>query len=1255
MRSLILKSALLVFALFLSTQLRAQDVASITGIVTDQTGAVVPGVNVTLENSSTNTSFKAVTNSVGSYTIANASPGPGYKITFSAAGFKPVVILDMYLNVNSTRTQNAQLSVGGPAQTIEVSASAESVTLNTTDATVGNNFEVQFLNDLPVANRDSPAALFTQQPGTTLSGAVTGARVDQDNVTLDGLDVNDNETGNFGAIVASAPVDSVQEFRGVTAGPLSNAGEGGGGQYELVTRSGTNDFHGAVVEYHRDTDTEANDWFNNNARVGRPPLIRNQFGGNVGGPIKKEKAFFFFDWNSRRDTLSHLVERVVPMASLRNGTVSYKNNTGGIATATSSQEASLDPLGIGFNSSLQSVITSRYPAPNDLSGGCDSRYTSICSDLVNTAGFRFNAPFPFTENDYVGRVDYNLTGTQKLFGRVTFARENSTQNAIQYPGDPQTFPFLDKSYGWVVGHTWTIGGTKANQASYGETYENYSFPNTYNPNGITQYSFGGNPSGGTILSAPYASASNAQSRTYPIPVIRDDFSWQKGKHSFAFGGTFKYINPHNQTILDYNSPTVGLGGHLSNLSTTAGQPSLRPADIATDSASLASYDSEFTFALGRYQSVGSTFNYNAQGNVVPQGTGSVTDYRFYETELYFGDTWKLTPSFTISYGLRWQNYSVPYEVHGIESLPNLDFDQFFGARIAQSAAGAQGPSTDCNSQMGAGVPCVSYVLGGKANHGPGYFNPLYKNFAPRFAFAWSPAQDRKTVFSGGGGIIYDHTVVSSIQYQAAQYSYLFQASADNPYGVSDDPNGSLKNDPRFSGFSSPPPPPAAPAAIKAPYMPFVSGGIPYGLANGLAFNEGVDRNLKTPYSIGYNFGFQHEFPKGFLLKTTYVGRLGRRLLGQVDADQLIDFPDSIGNSGQMMGDAFAKMETNLRAGTPISPQPWFENMLPAGVGAAFGFANNTDLVANGLAPYPYRGDFADTVEFLSALGLIPDNVGMGSQFSEFTYYTNKGFSSYNGMLATLHKNAGNGLQFDLNYTWSHSIDNVSVIANAPAIGGYGFICDALRPRLCRGNSDFDVTNYLNGNFIYELPVGRGKSLAATAPFWLNEAIGGWEVSGLPSWHTGVAYFAASNAFVAGYANDAPAILTGPIADLKLQKHKDANGTLWAYQTDDAPATADFTGPVGFQIGTRNNLRGPGYFNLDMGLGKTFPIRENRINLKFRADAFNVLNHPNFDTPSNDITESSGKFGVISNTVGTRGNTTDDIKARVLQGSLRLEF
>jgi Carboxypeptidase regulatory-like domain len=1226
-----------------------QDTASIAGTVTDETGAVVTGATVTLTSATTGATYQGVTNSVGFYTISNVAPGPNYSATVERQGFERVILSGLYLNINATRTQNVTLKVGATSQSVEVKAAGQDVTLNTVDATVGNNFQVQFMQELPVEIRDTPAALFTFQPGITAT-SVTGARTDQSNVTLDGLEVNDAATGEFGAISGGAAVDSVQEFRGTVAGMLSSSGQGGGGQFELVTRSGTNQFHGNINEYHRDTALTANTWANNDTTpiTPRPPLIRNQFGGNIGGPILKDKLFFFFNYDGRIDTVSSLVTRSVPTDTFRAGTLAYHNSSGTTSVLSSQQVAGFDPQGIGFSQPLLSLFQQRYPVANDTTGNV--------GDLLTTAGFHFNAPAPFNEKNFVTRVDYALNSAHKLFGRFTIMRINATESPIQFPGDPPTHPFFDKTWAWVVGDTWTISNNKVNSFSYGITNQNYNFPTTYNPQGTSQFIFGGNGSGGNIMSGAYSSAINAQGRIFPIPVFRDDFTWIKGRHNMTFGGTFKYENPYDYTILDYNSPTIGLGGHLSGLNA-----SLRPSNVSPTSANLTRYDEALTLALGHVSQVSSTFNYNAQGNLLPQGTGSNAHYRFYETEVYFGDSWKVTPELTIAYGVRWQNYSVPYEKNGIESVPTLDFNQLFGARISQSAAMNTDPT---------GVPFVQYVLGGKANNGPGYFEPVYKNFAPRLAFAWNPGFSKKTVWSGGAGIIYDHTVVNAVQYQAAQYSYLFQASATTAYGNNGDPVGSLLNDPRFAGISNPPTPPTAPAALKAPYTPFVdfSGPTPnpFGLANGSAFNEGVDKNLKTPYNINFNFGVQHEFPRGFLLQTMYVGRLGRRLLGQADANQLIDYKDGV--SGQFMGTAFSNMITQVRVTppdqngiVPMTVQPWMENVILPGAYQFFDpdptqcpalggpsnpacpFTSNTSLVANGLAPYSYRGDFADMIEALAGIGILPYNVGMGSQFSEFTYYTNKGFSSYNGLLVTLHKNMGYGLQFDMNYTWSHSIDNVSVVANAPAIGGYGFICDVLRPRNCRGNSDFDLQNVFNANFIWTLPVGRGREFGHDIPRWADEIVGGWSTSGIPTWSSGGAYFATSNAFVAGYANDAPAILVGAPGLVKYHLHKNPDGSLTAFDNVNAALNA-YTGPVGFDIGGRNNLRAGSAFTFDAGLGKVFPIWE-RLRMQFRADAFNVLNHPTFGAPNNDITQANSAFGYVP------PPTTQ----RILQLALRLEF
>ena len=1221
--------AFLVLLLTLPTKGLGQSLASIAGTVTDITGAAIPGARIQLKSATTGAVYQTKANGEGFYILHYVKPGSRYVLTVSHAGFESEKITGIYMNVASTRTQNSMLQVGHSVQTVEVSASNENETLDTTDATLGNNFSGAFLQSLPVENRDSPAVLLALQPGITSDGATTGSRDDQDRITIDGLDVNDMATGNFGSIVANAPVDSVEQFRGVVAGEQANAISGGGGHFELVTKNGTNEFHGDLNEYHRDTALTANSWFNNNANVPRSPLVRNQFGGSLGGPILRNRLFFYFDYNGRRDTLSNQVEQTVPLDSYRNGNINYENASGGISTLSPAQVAALDPEQIGFDPALLSLFSSRYPHANDLAYG----------DQINTGGFRFNAPFPYKENDYVGRIDWTVNSKMKLFAVTHVTRTTATQSAVQFPGDPMTSPFIDDSYSWVIGDTWTLTPNMVNQAYLGETYEDWSFPNTYNPTGVNQFQSMG------PITPPYASAINAQGRTYPIPVVRDELSYIHGNHSYMFGGYFKWPSPNSWQILNYNSPTVGLGGNISQLNA-----SLRPADLNSGSAQQGLYDSAFAFALGAYSSISAEYNYNAQGKVLPQGSGQSTKYKYYEWDLYAGDTWKVASHLTLNYGLHWDVYTDPYEVHGIEAIPNYGFDKYFYNRVAQSEAGVSGNLA---------LPFIQYTLGGKANHAPGDYATSYNNVAPNLGFAWNPASMSSTVFNGSAGIIYDQSVVNAIDYFEYQSSYLFLGTNVNNMGIVGDPYDSLAEVQRFTTFNAPPPPPA-PSVISNPYVPYVTGSGENAVPSGLGLDElnsAVDPNLKTPYSITYNFGIEQSFPKGFILKMSYAGRLGRRLLAQVDASQLVDFPDK--QSGQMMSQAIANLEKYARnnpTGTTPPVQPWFEDLLQpiAMTNQANGtsYANNTQYVLGSFGNYVANGDFGDIIQQLAAAGVLPANVGMASQFADNTYFTNKGFSAYNGMLVTLHKNMGNGLQFDLNYTWSHSIDNVSAVANTGPGGGTGAICDVMRLGECRANSDFDVTNYLSGNFVYQLPFGRGEAIAGNVPYWLNEIIGGWTLSGLPSWHTGNVYNIKASAYVAGFSNQAAAVLVGNLSDLKIHIHGGNGQPLYAYSNTNK-AQSDYTGPVGFEVGSRNNLRGPGYFNFDFGLAKSFPIYRNRVHMDFRADAFNALNHPNFDIPNNSLTASSQSFGQITSTNDPiTGNANPP---RQLQVALRLEF
>lgn len=1260
MRNWFSRIAFLVIFLSGVMLLRAQDVASITGVVSDATGAVIPGAVVTLVNSHTGVSLTQTTKGEGSYRFTNVPPGQGYTITFAHPGFVSVSVQNVSLLVGATRTQDAKLAAGEHEQ-VEVSASGKDVTINTTDATVGNNISPENLNELPVQVRDSPSALFTLQPGVALNGSTTGARTDQDQVTVDGLDVNDMATGQAFAIVGKAPVDSVQQFVGTVSGFNTGSGPGGGGQFQLVTKSGTNHFHGQINEYNRNAALVANSWFGDNTHIAKPNYIRNQFGGDIGGPLwKHDKAFFFGDFYDSRIVQSALVNRTVPLDSFRAGNIGYILNTPG-CTRTSrqdttpscigfyspSQVATLDPAGIGENAAFFALINSRYPHANNPAGGGDG---------INTGFYTFTTPEPDDEYNYTIKLDYNLTSKHHLFALAGVNHEDATESAPEFPQDGVTAPYQDRSHRWAVGDNWAINGNMANQVAFGETISDLAFPiKNLNPNGPNLLSF----SGGTtsLMSNAWFSPVNAQGRRIPIPQLSDNFQWLKGSHSIQIGGFFKFITSYDHTTLDYNTASIGLGGQVTGLNASE-----RPSNILASSTAANDWDTAFAAALGRVASISQQFNYSSSGTALPLGTGDQRHYRYYQSELYAGDTWKVTPSLTLSYGVNWQYFSVPYETNGLESVGEIvpssgsavpfTFDQYFKDRI--QAANTFTPNA---------VPLIQYVLGGKANNGPALYAPEWHDIAPRFAFAYSPSWDRRSVLNGGLGIVYDRTIVNAVQYQQDQHSYLFQQSVTQN-------NASLKNDPRLGTNATYTAPPAPPSPTR-PFVPFLDDangdttGVPFapaGLANGGAFNTMIDSQFKTPYNVIADLGVQHEFPAGFVMKLNYAGRFGRRLLGQTDANQVLDNTDPV--SGQLLSKAMSNATLAARACNTsgaclanLPAQPWFENVAGPGMmgyfGAppsAFGMANWTSFLAYEFGTLVSNGDFADTVQAIGAYS-YPQvfNAGMSPQFSENTVYTNKGFSGYNGLLVSLIKNRSHGLNFGLNYTFAHSIDNVSLIANAGAAGGYGFVCNPLLPRQCRGSSDFDMTQIFNGYATYDLPFGHGRAWASSTPRFVDEIIGGWSVSTIINQHSGQAWGTVANAFVPSYSNDAAAFFNGVNGDVRAKVTKNSSGQVNIFAKGGAVAS-EFSGPVGFNVGPRNSLRGPGYFDMDSSLVKAFPILPDRgVNLSFHADFFNVLNHPSFSTPAQpasntDITNSN--FGVLTTTAST---------ARVGQLALRLEF
>ena len=1272
-----------VFLLLLPVVCFAQATSStsaVTGTVTDAQGAVVAGVTVKLVDSKTSQERTTTTNDQGVYLFAQVPPGQGYTLKFSANGFESLEMNGIALGVGNTETHNAQLTVGQVSSSVVVTAEA-GATLNTTDASIGNVIEERRLKELPIQLRSSPASLIGLQPGvignnvgtgaTNRVGSVTGSRADQGNITVDGIDANDQATGQAFATTGNAPIDAIQEFRTVTANPAASEGRSSGGQIELVTKSGTNDWHGSLREFNRTAATAANSFFNNRSGVKRPQLTRNQYGGSIGGPVYfphfgeggpsvfngKDKLFFFFDYEARRDAQGVSYTRTVPLPHYRDGSLAFvkagcptnsrlNTNPNCITILTPAQVAALDPLHIGGNQALLSFVNQRYPLPNDLTLG----------DGINTGGFRFNAPSLRADNTYTGRVDWNISNAQRLFVRANKISANQTDTvnnvAAQFPGDPETAQIVTGDYAVAVGHNWTATPNFVNSATVGITKSVLDFPNLFHPSSPQSYGFTG-------LSTPFADF-RTQARNVPVWTYRDDVNWTRGTHGLIFGGSLKTVNQQTNLTSDFNFPTVGLGGttFASSLGSAAATNAVRPATLNTNAATRNAYDSALTFLLGSIPSITTLFNYNTSGTTFPLTTGRNRDWRYVEYEFYAGDTWKARSDLTLTYGVRWHIYPAPYEVNGFESIQNkeADFESIFNLRRANAAAGIATTTSE---------PFLVYNLGGKANNARPFYDTEYNNFGPRVAFAWNPSAqngflgklfgDRKTVIRGGGTVTYDRPG-GGITFLQDQNTYIFDSTITNNLPAA---NGAvaLATFPRFTSINSVPFQNTAPP-VTLPFTPRVTNGVGTGSQFGNQ-NYAVDPNFKIPYSIQYTFGFQRELPGNFIFEASYVGRQGRQLFALADAGQILDFKDPA--SGTFMIAALNQLQAQINSGGAITPIPWFENQMNAANIASrgvpctgLGFASCTDIVV-ALNEFEVSiGDTADTIQSLRANRVLNPNVGLSSQFATNAYVTNKGSSSYDGMLLSLRKRFSSGFQFDVNYTWSHSIDNQSTVANTTTSGG--LICDATDLRVCRGNSDFDIRHLMNVNGIWELPIGRGHRFGGNAPGWANAIIGGWEFTGILTARSGLPFHLATvswpKTFIFDAANGVPVIINGDAKALKESIHDTPAGIQFFADPDAALAAVRY--PVHGEIGNRNVLHSQPFWNVDSAVLKNFRLPWSETQrIQLRWESYNLFNHNVFAPPStnnnpgiNALNIGAGNFGII---------TTVQSTARVMQFGLRWDF
>ena len=913
-------------AMLWGMRVEAQANSSVTGIVTDASGAIVVGADVKLTDASTAYVRTAKTNSSGVYEFLQVPPGSNYTISFSREGFQTLTLEKIALSVGNKETRDARLQIGDTKTTIEVQANAGE-TLNTTDAAIGSVVDGARVQDLPSLFVNNAVLFLELAPGVGQGGDVTGTRSDQTNVTLDGLDVNDQRNGQAFISTVNTPLDSIQELRATVTGEDATFGNSAGAQLELVTKSGTNQFHGQAFDFNRVTALAANDFFNNLNDIPNPELIRNQFGGDVGGPIIKNKLYFFFSYNGLRAKQSEQINEVVPLDAFRNGQLNYINTSGNLVTTPLSGTnslAQLDPQGIGADQDLLSFISQRpYPESNN----------SAVGDGINTGGYFFVAPVNARDNTFVGRVDYQATPNHRLFARGTWDRSNDDDffnHIIQvFPNDPApAASVLDHSRSWVFGDTWVISPNMTNELSFGETTSLLVFPLNYKPTSPNLLSFFFN---GSVISSPFQNL-DEQFPDVPVYQLRETLNWTRGKHTLQFGGVVKPTIFKSGNLTDTNLDSVGLGGDLLQLS-----DSNRPTDFGNAPNDPSNeWDQVYALLLGRIAATTSGYNYDLAGNPQPQGGVPIRDYHSTAYEFFAQDSWQVRSGLTLTYGLRWQFHNPLSEVNGYESVPNMSANQIFAIRTDEANQGISGPNA---------VPFVSYSLGGSKNHGPDYYRPSYTDFAPRIGLAYSPSftggflghllGDRKTSIRTGFGIDYDNNLIGQ-GFELDETSFLFS----NTIPIN---NGDLSSAPRFActnpcnlanlnaSFPVPPDPGTTPRPSFTPNLD--SNGFPIGFFDG-GFGAGpffnFDPNYKSPYEMHFSLGFQRQLPGDWLVEATYVGKLGRRLTAMGDPAQTLNFKDA--TSGQTLYDAFGKLQAQLPTITSLSQvtsQPWFENQINA--------------------------------------------------------------------------------------------------------------------------------------------------------------------------------------------------------------------------------------------------------------------------------------------------------------------------------------
>jgi len=1237
---------------------------SVAGTVTDAQGNVVAGATVHLINESKAFDRTLVTRDSGSFAFQSVPPDT-YKITVEQAGFKKLIQSNVVALIDKPSVVNIILEVGNVSEVVNVAGGDLESIVNTHDGSIGNNFVSKQIQELPLEGRNV-GDLLSLQPGVTTGGEVTGARSDQANITLDGVDVNDQQNGTAFTPVLRVTPDSVDEFRVTTTNADSARGRSSGAQISLSTKSGTNNWRGALYEYHRNTVTTANDYFNNLNGVEKPKLIRNLFGGRLGGPIVKDRAFFFYNYEALRESRETPVTRTVPLPSLGQGIVKFFDANGNVVSLTPTQVNALTTNGmpggtavVDENPAALAVLASaaaRYPA-NDFTVG----------DGLNTAGFRFNAKVPAANNTHTARIDWKVSRDEKhtVAFRIV-AQDDFFDGASRFPDTP-TVRRISRPWGIVGSHTWLISNNLINNFRYGFTRQKFSdsgdamgdtlsFRNTFSP-----------------LNFAYPFTRRTDTNNFV-----DDFSWVKGTHNIQFGGNIRTVRNfrsdetsiHDNAVIN-RSFFAGSGNVLTNPILATPNPATPGQNYTIASSFSLNARDAMASVLGRYSQYTFNTNFNHSGQPLAAGEAVIRKFATEEYDMYGQDAWRIMKNLTVTFGLRYGLSRPVYETQGFQAAPNISLEEYLRRRVAASAQG-QNYGDDPSEAL-------IVNLAGPAN-GKGNVYPWDKNnWQPNVAVAWSPnfkdgilkkifGGDSSSVFRGGFRITNDYFGQALAVNFDANNTLGFASQLDiaaNTYNVSTRPG------PLFTGFNQ---------LVRS--LPLPPGGT---LPTSLTFPQqqplddqrriegSLDTNLQSPINYQWNVTYGRELPKGLYIEASYIGRLGRHLLASRDVMTPNDIKDP--TSGQTWYQAAGILEAYRRARTPVNQipnLPFFENLYAPGLIDSIFFGtglSNTRatyaIMATGDTPgcepsNPLTfGCYEIGDDWTTLQDAYDGNTGRtlfyNRQYGALSAYGTIAKSDYHGATLSIRQRF-KGLTWDFNYTFSKSIDDASGIQTS-GVFGQAFILNALRPQDNRSVSDFDTRHIINVNGVFDLPFGKGRFFFSGMNKYADIVLGGWQISSIFRYNTGVPISGVSANFVdiAGWPtnwNSRSFVVRTREVSTSPNGTSGEGGVPNLFLNRTA-AYQSFRVAAPGETGDRNLLRYPGYIDLDLGLAKTFkmPWNENH-SVQFRVDTFNLTNTQKFtdvdsifgldpyrDTPSSTF----GNFG------GIQGSP------RVIQFALRYDF